>query len=72
MENTFWNITEVPIHIKQLKIIYIKRKMVDLSHRACENPVLYAPFPLHFLHERHLFSICSSAGITTVAVANLE
>lgn len=72
MENTFWNTAEVPIHEKHLKMVYIGREMVDLSHGACENSVLYAPFPLHFLHEHHLFSICNSAGITTVAVANLE
>lgn len=72
MENTFWNITEVPSHVKQLKIVYIERKMVDLSHGACENPVLYAPFPVHFLCERHVFNICNSTRITTVAVANLE
>lgn len=48
MENTFWYITEVPIHVKQLKIVYIERKMVDFSRGACEDPVLYAPFPLHF------------------------
>lgn len=72
MENTFWNTTEVQIHVKQLKIIYIGRKIVDLSHGVCKNPVHYAPLPLHFLHEHHLFSICSSTGITTVAVPNLE
>lgn len=30
MENSFWNITEGSIQVKQLKIIYLERKIMDL------------------------------------------
>lgn len=30
MENSFWNSAGNPIQVKQLKIIYLERKMMDL------------------------------------------
>lgn len=63
MENTFWNTTEVSINVKQLKIIYIGGKMLDVSHDACENPVHYAPFPLHFLHEHICLAFAVPQGL---------